>query len=155
MHVLITGGAGFIGSHIAEYHLNKGDNVYVVDNLSTGSLNNLRECIKDANFQYEIADVLTWDNLTEAVHWADRIYHMAAVVGLFRVIDNPVEVLATNVVGCERVLRAAATHKWHPQLMIASSSSVYGGNLKQPHQEDDLLTLKSSERGYLGFWIFK
>lgn len=155
MHVLITGGAGFIGSHIAEYHLKKGDKVYVVDNLSTGSLNNLSECIKNPNFQYEIADILTWDNLIEAVHWADRIYHMAAVVGLFRVLDNPVEVLATNVVGCERVLRAVATHKWHPQLMIASSSSVYGGNVKQPHQEDDLLTLKSSERGLWSYAISK
>ena len=155
MHVLITGGAGFIGSHIAEYHLQKGDCVYVVDNLSTGSINNISECIKHDNFKYDIADILTWDNLTEAVHWADRIYHMAAVVGLFRVIDHPVEVLETNVIGCERILRAAASSKWQPQLMIASSSSVYGGNVKQPHQEDDLLTLKSSERGLWSYAISK
>lgn len=155
MHVFITGGAGFIGSHIAEYHLKKGDQVYVVDNLSTGSMDNLTACLQNNNFQYEIADILTWEGLTEAVHWADRIYHMAAVVGLFRVIQNPVEVLATNIVGCERVLRAAATSKWHPQLLVASSSSVYGRNTKQPHQETDILKLKSSGQGLWSYAISK
>ena len=155
MHVLITGGAGFIGSHIAQYHLQKGDQVYVVDNLSTGSMDNLTESIKNSNFQYEIANILTWDRLTETVHWADRIYHMAAVVGLFRVIANPIEVLATNIIGCERLLRAAASSKWHPRLLIASSSSVYGGNTKQPHQEEDILMLKSSEQGLWSYAISK
>lgn len=155
MHVFITGGAGFIGSHIAEYHLLKGDQVYVVDNLSTGSLDNIKECIKNNNFQYEIADILTWGGLTEAAHWADRIYHMAAVVGLFRVIENPIEVLATNIAGCERVLRAAATNKWLPQIMIASSSSVYGANTKQPHHEDDHLIFKSTKQGLWTYAVSK
>ncbi len=155
MHVFITGGAGFIGSHIAEYHLSKGDQVYVVDNLSTGSLDNIKECIKNNNFQYEIADILTWDGLTEAAHWADRIYHMAAVVGLFRVIENPIEVLATNIAGCERVLRAAATNKWSPQVMIASSSSVYGANTNQPLQEDDYLIYKSTKQGLWSYAVSK
>jgi len=155
MHVFITGGAGFIGSHIAEYHLSKGDQVYVVDNLSTGSLDNLKNCVKNNNFQYEIADILTWTGLTEAVHWADRVYHMAAVVGLFRVLENPIEVLATNIAGCERVLRAVSANKWLPQVLIASSSSVYGANRKQPHHENDDLIFKSSTKGLWAYALSK
>jgi UDP-glucose 4-epimerase len=126
MHVLITGGAGFIGSHLAEYHLSRGDQVYVVDNLSTGSIENILPFMGDANFHFDEADILTWPELDKNVAWADRIYHMAAVVGVFKVLEDPIRVLATNVAGCERLLRAAHAAKWNPQVVIASSSEVYG-----------------------------
>lgn len=76
--------------------------------------------------------------------WADRVYHLAAIVGVFRVLENPTEVLATNIAGCERVLRAAAASKWPTRLLLASSSEVYGTHAHQPLKEDDDLTFKSA-----------
>lgn len=126
MHVLITGGAGFIGSNLVEYHLNKGDKVHVVDDLSTGSEENLAPFRGNPDLRFDKDDVLVWPGLEKASAWADRIYHMAAVVGVFRVLEQPIKVLATNVAGCERVLRAAQSGNWSPQVIIASTSEVYG-----------------------------
>lgn len=126
MHILVTGGAGFIGSNLVEYHLGKGDLVHVVDDLSTGSEENLAEFSASGRLRFDKADVLTWDGLDKAVGWADRVYHMAAVVGVFKVLQEPIKVLAINVAGCERVLRAAHSGKWRPQVVIASTSEVYG-----------------------------
>ena len=126
MHVLITGGAGFIGSHLVEHHLGLGDHVHVVDNLSTGSKENILAYLEHPGFRFTQEDVLTWSDLEKAVGWADRIYHMAAVVGVFRVLEAPIQVLATNIAACERLLRAAAHCGWRPQIVIASSSEVYG-----------------------------
>jgi len=81
MHVLVTGGAGFIGSHLVEFHLNQGDSVLAVDDLSTGSLENIKPFLKNSNFRFEEADILTWPEIEKAVCWADRVYHMAAVLG--------------------------------------------------------------------------
>lgn len=136
MHIFITGGAGFIGSHIAEYHLKKGDKVFVVDDLSTGNRENVEFLQQFQGFQFEQADILTWENLTEVIHWADRVYHMAAVVGMLRVLHEPFSVLSTNILGCERVLNAIASSKRQPQLLIPSSSSIYGKNLTAPTDED-------------------
>lgn len=126
MHVLITGGAGFIGSHLADLHLHRGDAVHVVDDLSTGSLENLAGFRDRTNFHFDEADILTWDGLATAVAWADRVYHLAAVVGMYRVLEEPVKVLATNVAGTERLLRAVHDGGWRPQVVVASSSEVYG-----------------------------
>ena len=126
MHVLITGGAGFIGSHLADLHLHRGDSVHVVDDLSTGRLENLAGFRDRTNFHFDEADVLTWDGLATAVAWADRVYHLAAVVGMYRVLEEPVKVLATNVAGTERLLRAVHDGGWRPQVVVASSSEVYG-----------------------------
>lgn len=130
MHVLITGGAGFIGSHIAEYHLARGDKVHVVDNLSTGSRENIKDFVGNARFHFDEADIVTWEELDKAVAWADRIYHMAAVVGVYRVLSEPVGTMATNIAGTERVLRAVKSGGWSPKVVLASSSEVYG-----PHNE--------------------
>ncbi len=130
MHILITGGAGFIGSHLAEFHLGLGHQVYVVDNLSTGTPKNIAPFAGNTNFHFDEADILTWPDLDKAVAWADRIYHLAAVVGVFKVLEDPIRVLATNVAGCERLLRAAHTAKWSQQIVIASSSEVYGRGLQ-------------------------
>lgn len=128
MHVLITGGAGFIGSHLVDLHLARGDKVHVVDDLSTGQLKNLEAHLNNPDFRFDEANILTWSKLQPVIRWADRVYHMAAVVGVFRVIAEPTKVLAENIVGCERVMRAAVDSGWKPQLVIASSSEVYGQN---------------------------
>jgi UDP-glucose 4-epimerase len=125
----VTGGAGFIGSNLVEYHLGKGDKVHVVDDLSTGMRENLDQFRDNPDFRFDEADVLTWPGLDKATAWADRIYHMAAVVGVFRVLEQPIKVLATNVAGCERVLRAAQSGNWSPQIVIASTSEVYGSGV--------------------------
>ncbi|MCP4156622.1 MAG: NAD-dependent epimerase/dehydratase family protein, partial [bacterium] len=126
MHILVSGGAGFIGSHLVEYHLNRGDSVLAIDDLSTGSLKNIEPFFENKNFRFEEANILTWNNIEDMVGWADRIYHMAAVVGMFRVLKEPINVLAVNIAGTERLLRAAHANKWGPEILIASSASVYG-----------------------------
>ncbi|MCL7750860.1 GDP-mannose 4,6-dehydratase [Guyparkeria hydrothermalis] len=136
MHVLITGGAGFIGSHLVDHHLARGDRVHVVDNLSTGSRDNLAQHLDSAEFRFTHADIVTWSELPEAVGWADRIYHMAAVVGVFRVLEQPIGVMATNIAGCERLLRAVDHCGWKPQVLVASSSEVYGPRLDARLAED-------------------
>ena len=128
MHVLVTGGAGFIGSHLVERHLARGDHVHAVDDLSTGNVENIRPFLDHPHFRFEEADVLTWANIEKVATWADRVYHLAAVVGVYRVIAEPTKVLATNIAACERLLRAIASGSWKPQVVIASSSEVYGHN---------------------------
>lgn len=155
MHVLVTGGAGFIGSHLVEYHLEKGDKVFAVDNLTTGRHSNIEPFLSNHNFQFTEADILSWDDLTKSVMWADRIYHMAAVVGVYRVLENPVDVLATNIAGCERLLRAVAVNPWRPRVIIPSSSEVYGPNNKQPLSEDDILLIKSAAHSRWSYTISK
>ena len=146
MHVLITGGAGFIGSHLAEHHLAGGDQVYVVDNLSTGSLANLEPFRSNPAFRFAEADILHWNGLDKAVAWADRIYHMAAVVGVKKVLEDPVAVMATNMTGTERILRAIHSGGWNPQVIIASTSEVYGFNPNRSFAETDLVVLPSAGR---------
>ena len=146
MHVLITGGAGFIGSHLAERHLANGDQVYVVDNLSTGSLANIESFRGNPAFRFAEADILHWNGLDKAVAWADRIYHMAAVVGVKKVLEDPVAVMATNMTGTERILRAIHHGGWNPQVIIASTSEVYGFNEKDSFAETDNIVLPSAGR---------
>lgn len=126
LHVLITGGAGFIGSNLVEHHLGKGDKVHVVDDLSTGSLANIEAFQSHPSFRFSKADILLWEDLHKSVTWADRIYHMAAVVGVHKVLAEPIHCLATNIAGCERVLRAASANGWKPQIVIPSTAEVYG-----------------------------
>lgn len=141
MHVLITGGAGFIGSHIAAYHQAKGDLVHIVDDLSTGSLHNITPLLNEPNVRFHEADILVWPELERAAAWADRIYHMAAVVGMRRVLAEPTKTLAINIAGCERLLRAVRAGGWHPRIIIASTSEVYGAGdhavYKHEHFEED------------------
>jgi UDP-glucose 4-epimerase len=146
MHVLITGGAGFIGSHLAAHHLAAGDQVYVVDNLSTGTLANLEAFRGHPAFRFTEADILHWSGLGQAVAWADRIYHMAAVVGVKKVLEDPVAVIATNMTGTERILRAIHSGGWNPEVIIASTSEVYGFNEKNAFAETDHIVLPSAGR---------
>lgn len=146
MHVLITGGAGFIGSHLAEYHLARGDQVCVVDNLSTGALSNIEPFRGDPSFRFVEADILHWSDLGKTAAWADRIYHMAAVVGVKKVLEDPVAVMATNMTGTEKILRAVHGGGWNPQVVIASTSEVYGFNPKGSFAETDDIVLPSAGR---------
>jgi len=124
MQILITGGAGFIGSHLAEHHLGKGDSVVAVDDLSTGS-RDVFSGFQNERFRFEKADILEWPDLEKEVTRADRIYHMAAVVGMFRVLREPIEVTRVNVLGTERLLECIARSMNLPELVVTSSSSVY------------------------------
>lgn len=154
-HVFITGGAGFIGSHLAEYHLAKGDQVHVVDNLSTGSLDNISSFQDNPAFRFDNADILTWSGLEKAVVWADRVYHLAAVVGMYKVLAEPIKVVATNIAGCERVLRFVALGGWKSKVILASSSEVYGQSQKPSLSEQDNLIIEARACGRCTYAISK
>lgn len=142
MRILITGGCGFIGSHIAEHHLAKGDEVHVVDNLSTGTLQNIAAFSNNTDFCFDQADILTWHDLDKAIKSVDRIYHFAAVVGIFKVISDPINVLSSNIIATRRLFQTIADSTARPTVMIASSSSVYGDSPKNPLNENDNLIVK-------------
>ncbi|MCK4311287.1 MAG: GDP-mannose 4,6-dehydratase, partial [Candidatus Cloacimonetes bacterium] len=104
MKILITGGAGFIGSHLAEKLLAEGNEVSVIDNLSTGKYSNIIHLIKDANFKYTLDSILNREILKKLIKECNQIYHLAAAVGVKYIIDNPLLSLRTNIVGTENVL---------------------------------------------------
>lgn len=155
MHVLITGGAGFIGSHLVDLHLARGDCVHVVDDLSTGARANIARHEDNPDFRFDEADILTWSGLDRVVGRADRIYHLAAIVGVYRVIAEPTRVLATNIVGCERILRAAHAGGWKPQVVLASSSEVYGHNDETLLREEQDLVVSSRAGTRWGYSVSK
>lgn len=156
MKVLITGGAGFIGSNLAQFHVSRGDQVVAVDDLSTGRLENLQEIEDEPNFRFVDADLCTWESLAGEVAAAERIYHMAAVVGMFRVLQNPTSVMRVNVCGTERLLELAAQCQSKAPIIIASSSSVYGhGNTSPELHEDMDLTYSPEEGGLNGYALSK
>ncbi len=146
MHVVVTGGAGFIGSHLASYHLARGDSVTVVDDLSTGTLKNILPMLQNPAFQFHKADILVWEGLKHAVSRADRVYHMAAIVGVKKVLEDPRAVMAINIAGTERIFRAVADIRPDVQVTIASSSEVYGFNTNSSFSESDDIILRSGGR---------
>ena len=151
MNILITGGAGFIGSHLAAFHLNKGDEVCVLDNLSTGSRANIEPFLANQRFYFAESDLMIWDGLSERILWADRIYHLAAIVGMYHLLSNPVTALTTNILGCERVLRLMTKVKSKARLIIASTSEVYGPSDKAKLSEEDVLLFKASANSKWGY----
>ncbi|MBW2579409.1 MAG: GDP-mannose 4,6-dehydratase [Deltaproteobacteria bacterium] len=124
MKILITGGAGFIGSHLVDRLLENGEEVYVIDDLSSGSLKNVEHLQDDPKFHLVVDTVLHEGVMNELVFKCEHIYHMAAVVGVKQIMNRPVETLETNVKGTEMVLRLANRHK--KKVLIASTSEVYG-----------------------------
>ena len=124
MKILITGGAGFIGSHLADRLVGMGEEVFAIDDLSTGTLKNVEHLKRNQKFHLVVDTVLHEAVMNELVFKCDEIYHMAAVVGVKQIMNRPVETLETNVKGTEMVLRLANRHK--RKVLIASTSEVYG-----------------------------
>jgi UDP-glucose 4-epimerase len=150
MHTsLVTGGAGFIGSHLVEALLAMGRRVLVIDDLSTGSAANLEKVKNHPQLRLVIDSVGQEKRLTELVHEADDIFHLAAVVGVRLVLDDPVRTVATNVGPTETLLRLLADHP--KPMFLASTSEVYGKNPKSPLAEDDDLVLGPTSKGR---WIY-
>ncbi|MEX1119946.1 MAG: NAD-dependent epimerase/dehydratase family protein [Terrimicrobiaceae bacterium] len=155
MKALITGGAGFIGSQLVEFHLNRGDEVLVLDDLSTGKLANVAGFRKNRHFRFEKCNLLTCSGLGDWIRWADRIYHMAAVVGMIRVLQEPVKVTGVNVVGTERLLQAVVEAGVRPHILVASSSSVYGHTHHCDLHEDMELVVSPGKAGLTGYAVSK
>lgn len=135
MKSLITGGAGFIGSYLCERLLEKGDEVFVIDNLWTGKLENISGIQKDKRFHLVVDTILNESVMNELVFKVDHIYHLAAAVGVRNVMDNPVETLETNVKGTETVLRLA--NRFKKKVLVTSTSEVYGKHLDHSLSEED------------------
>jgi UDP-glucose 4-epimerase len=142
MNVLITGGAGFIGSHLAETMLSGGHNVTVVDDLSTGSMDNISSLLGRRNFQFVRDTVRSASTMTGLVDRCDAIFHLAAAVGVQLIVDSPVHTIETNIHGSEVILDLA--NKFGRKTLVASTSEVYGKNTKVPFCEDDDATLGST-----------
>ncbi len=138
MNYLITGGAGFIGGHLSELLIKENHNVTVIDNLSTGDINNLSNIANHANFTFIEDDILTTDKLDDLIKNSDFVYHLAAAVGVDLVVKEPAKTIETNVHGTEVVLKYIT--KYNKKALITSTSEVYGKSSKLEFSEtDDLL----------------
>ena len=145
MRVLITGGAGFIGSHLAERHLGRGDEVYVLDDLSTGSIDNIKAIKNHPRLSYHIDSVANNYLTAELVDMSDIIYHLAAAVGVRLIVESPVRTIETNIRGTEVILSLAA--KKRKRVLITSTSEVYGKREHVPFREDDDLIMGPTSKG--------
>ncbi|HMM29377.1 MAG TPA: GDP-mannose 4,6-dehydratase [Aggregatilineaceae bacterium] len=134
-HALITGGAGFIGSHLAERLLAAGDEVTIIDNLSTGRFENIAHLAGTPRFHYAIEDIRHAAVMDRLVSMCDVVYHLAAAVGVFAIVHSPIDTLEINVGGTEVVLQTA--RRYRKKVLIASTSEVYGKGVKVPFSEDD------------------
>ncbi len=142
MRVLITGGAGFVGSHLSEALLERGDEVSVLDNLSTGSIDNIKHLKPHPKFHYTIDSVTNEPLLAELIDASDVVVHLAAAVGVKLIVEAPVHTIETNVHGTEVVLKHA--NKKKKLVLIASTSEVYGKSVAVPFREDADLVLGPS-----------
>ncbi|HEX6252379.1 MAG TPA: GDP-mannose 4,6-dehydratase [Gemmatimonadaceae bacterium] len=145
MHYLITGGAGFIGSHLADALLAQGDRVTIIDDLSTGSMANIRHLRENARFKYVIDTMLNPPLLAELVDDADAIFHLAAAVGVKLIVESPVRTIETNVRATELILSVASKKK--KKVLITSTSEVYGKNAVVPFTEESDLVMGATTRG--------
>ena len=145
MKVLITGGAGFIGSHLAERYLSRGDEVYVIDDLSTGAMENIRHLKDDPLFNLNIDTITNYRLVSELVDLCDITYHLAASVGVRLIVESPVRAIETNIRGTEIVLSVAA--KKRKRVLITSTSEVYGKLDRVPFREDDDLVMGPTSKG--------
>src|SRR3954462_9345128 len=139
MRVLITGGAGFVGSHLSEALLERGDEVFILDNLSTGSIDNVVPLKSPPRFHYTIDTVTNEPVVAELIDRCDIVVHLAAAVGVKLIVEQPVHTIETNVHGTEVVLKIASKKK--KLVLIASTSEVYGKSVDVPFREDADLVL--------------
>src|SRR5829696_753811 len=149
MRYLVTGGAGFIGSHLAEELLARGHRVQVLDDLSTGAMENLRTLRRNGSFDYCVDSAATPALVAELVDEADVVYHLAAAVGVELIVVSPVRTIETNV-HCTEVILALANKKKKP-VLVASTSEVYGKSDQLPFREDGDMTLGPS---HVGRWAY-
>jgi len=145
LRFLITGGAGFIGSHLAERLLDRGDRVVLLDNLSTGSMDNIRHLKSHAQLQYHLDGIENRQLVAELVDDADAVIHLAAAVGVKLIVEGPVRTIETNVNGTQMILEAAA--KKRKLVVTASTSEVYGKSTNIPFREDSDLVLGPTTKG--------
>lgn len=139
MKVLITGGAGFIGSHLAESYLEKGDEVYIIDDLSTGDMANIEHLMDEKRYQdklfVHVDTILNSNLMLELTGICDQVFHLAAAVGVRYILDNPLSSIQTNIQGTEKVLELC--DKFKKKVLIASTSEVYGKHTHAPLIETD------------------
>jgi len=145
LRFLITGGAGFIGSHLAERLIDRGDRVVLLDNLSTGSMENIRHLKGSDHLEYHLDNIENKQLLAELVDDADVIIHLAAAVGVKLIVESPVRTIETNVNGTQLILEAACKKK--KLVLTASTSEVYGKNINVPFHEDMDLVLGPTTKG--------
>ena len=145
MRILITGGAGFIGCHLAEHLLALGDEVWALDDLSTGSIENIEHLRGHPRYHYQTGNIMDSAALAELVDRCDVIFHLAAAVGVRLIVESPVRTIETNIRGTEIVLGLA--HKKRKLVVIFSTSEVYGKSAKVPFCEDDDLVMGATIKG--------
>jgi len=145
LRVLITGGAGFIGSHLTDAYLKRGDEVFIIDDLSTGSIENIHHLKGHPRFHYTIDTVHNHPVTAELVDQCDIIFHLAAAVGVKLIVESPVRTIETNVRGTEVVLSLA--NKKKKKALIASTSEVYGLSADVPFREDGNLVMGATTKG--------
>jgi UDP-glucose 4-epimerase len=145
LRVLITGGAGFIGSHLSDAYVQRGDEVFVIDDLSTGSIDNIRHLKDHPRFHYTIDNVQNLQATAELVDQCDVIFHLAAAVGVKLIVESPVRTIETNV-HCTEVILSLANKK-KKKVLIASTSEVYGLSAEVPFREDGNLVMGATTKG--------
>jgi len=145
LKVLITGGAGFIGSHLADAYIARGDEIFIIDDLSTGSIENVRHLKQSPRFHYTVDTVQNTPVVAELVDVCDVVFHLAAAVGVKLIVESPVRTIETNVRGTEVILSVA--NKKKKKVLIASTSEVYGLSDQVPFREDGNLVLGATTKG--------
>jgi len=145
LKILITGGAGFIGSHLADAYIKRGDEVYIIDDLSTGRIENIQHLKGQPRFHYTIDTVHNHPLTAELVDQSDVVFHLAAAVGVKLIVESPVRTIETNVRGTEVVLSIA--NKKKKKVLIASTSEVYGLSTDVPFREDGNLVMGATTKG--------
>ncbi|MCM8771633.1 MAG: GDP-mannose 4,6-dehydratase [Candidatus Omnitrophica bacterium] len=141
---LITGGCGFIGSHLAEELINQGKTVFVIDDLSTGRLKNISTLLDNPKFFLFIDTILNEYILEELIKKVDFVFHLAAIVGVKKVIENPIESILVNIEGTCNVLKLCAKYK--KRILITSTSEIYGKNLNVPFNEEADIVIGSTKK---------
>ena len=135
MRALVTGGAGFIGSHLADRLLDRGDQVVLLDDLSTGRLANIEHLTGSPDAEFVLGSVLNADLVDHVVSRVDTVFHLAAAVGVNLIVERPLESLMTNIRGTETVIEKA--HKYGKRILVTSTSEIYGKNTSDSLSEDD------------------
>lgn len=149
MKVLITGGAGFIGSHLSESFLKRNDEVIALDNLTTGRYENIEHLLKNKDFEFVEGNILDEGLVDKLVEKAEVVFHLAAAVGVNLIVNKPLESLTTNIKGSEIVLEAAL--RYRKKILITSTSEIYGKNVNGPLKEDDDRILGSPLKSRWGY----